>query len=245
VIGNVINRLMKRRNAGGREMTAAEGYDLWAATYDGQPDNAVLALESRLFSELLERVDVQGKTVLDIGCGTGRHWAEILSRAPAQLVGADVSVEMLRQLRSRYPQAQLFCASGGDLNEVAAESCDLIVSTLALAHMGEAKRALRQWHRILRRGGRVLITDFHADAFHAGLRRTFVNSGETIEIEHHATELVDLVKSAGECGFEVVDCAESAIDESVRHLFERDRALEKYESCRGLLLVFGICLTRP
>jgi len=74
-----------------RRVAPLKGYDLWAPTYDAQPDNVVLALESPLFAQLLADVRIEAGVVVDIGCGTGRHWPEILSRGPAKLIGVDPS----------------------------------------------------------------------------------------------------------------------------------------------------------
>src|SRR5436190_9369283 len=74
-----------------REVEPAAAYDLWAATYDDQPSNLILHLDEIVFGRLLTKVDLQHKTVVDSGCGTGRHWAEILQQGPASLTGYDVS----------------------------------------------------------------------------------------------------------------------------------------------------------
>ena len=221
------------------------GYDQWSDTYDTQPDNAVLALESALFTELLQRVDINGRVVLDVGCGTGRHWSEILSRNPARLLGADPSQGMLEQLKSRVPDANVICTEGDRLTVIPSDSIDIVVSTLALAHIRSASQALEEWSRVLHRGGSILITDFHADAAKAGMKRTFESPGGTIEIEQHTVELDRLRSIAADCGLAVAFVAERAIDESVRTLFRGDAAQQKYQQYFGLRLVFGIHLTKP
>jgi hypothetical protein len=77
------------------------------------------------------------------------------------------------------------------------------------------------------------------------MKRTFVIRGETIEIEHHATELYALREIAVENGLSVVLEAERVIDESVRPLFERANYLDAYRKNRGLPLVFGLHLLKP
>src|SRR5437773_2062497 len=217
----LFRRIGRRLGARRQRVGPVEGYDRWAATYDAQPNNVVLALESPLFSELLARVVIEGNIVVDIGCGTGRHWPEILSRTPAELIGVDPSLGMLERLKARYPTASTICTRGHDLAEIGDGSCDLIVSTLALAHIPSAAGAIGEWRRILRRGGAMLITDFHPDAIRAGMRRTFVTGGETLQLEHHATDLSRLRGIAAECGLDVVRVEERAIDDSVQPLFER------------------------
>jgi ubiquinone/menaquinone biosynthesis C-methylase UbiE len=218
----------------------AEAYDRWSDSYDDQPDNVVLTLESLLFSELLARVAIEGKVVIDIGCGTGRHWKQILSRNPAEIAGVDASRRMLDRLKTRYPAARIWCGEGDCRTEFADASGDVIISTLALAHMRDASRAFREWSRVLRPGGAVLITDFHPDAIRAGMKRTFLDRGKAIEIEHHATELETLSEIAGRSGLSHVSTLERVIDESVRPLYERAHYLDAYEKNKGLPLVFGM-----
>jgi SAM-dependent methyltransferase len=240
-----LRRIRRRLAARMDRVSAVEAYDRWAATYDSQPENVVLTLESPLFSELLARVTVETKIVVDIGCGTGRHWPEILSRSPAQLIGVDPSPRMLEQLKAHYPDARVICAKGDHVQEVADASCDLIVSTLALAHIPAAASAIGEWCRILRRGGAMLVTDFHPAAIRAGMKRTFVSGGQTIEVEHHATDLKTLCDFAADRGLTTAYVVERAIDDWVRPLFERARYLEAYAEHKGRPLVFGVHFMKP
>ncbi|MDH4161670.1 MAG: class I SAM-dependent methyltransferase [Nitrospirota bacterium] len=50
---------------------------------------------------------IPGKTVLDVGCGTGRYSLEFARRGSARVVGLDVSEEMIRACRDRTAQAGL------------------------------------------------------------------------------------------------------------------------------------------
>src|SRR4029077_8140740 len=178
-------------------LSPLEGYNRWAATYDELRDNVVFALESPLFSEMLALVPIEGNSVVDMGCGTGRHWPEILLRKPAAITGVDPSPKMLERLQGHYPDAWTICSMGDHVPEIADASCHIVVSTLALAHIPAAVRAMNEWARILRRGGSVLITDFHPDAIRAGMKRTFESEDGTFEIEHHATDLETLRGIAG------------------------------------------------
>jgi ubiquinone/menaquinone biosynthesis C-methylase UbiE len=223
-----------------RRLSPLEGYNRWAATYDAPRDNVVFALEAPLFSEMLALVQIEGNKVVDMGCGTGRHWEEILLRTPAAITGVDPSPKMLERLRARYPDARTICSTGEDVPEISDASCQLIVSTLALAHIPVAARALNEWARILCRGGSILITDFHPGAIRAGMKRTFESEDGTFEIEHHATDLETLRGVAVDCGFATDFIAEREIGESVQPLFERAQYLEAYEKHKGCPLVFGM-----
>ena len=81
-----------------KRVTAREGYDLWANTYDQTP-NPVVAMDSRHTMSLLN--PQPGQKILDAGCGTGRNLARI-SRAGARPYGLDFSLGMLRVAKPRW-----------------------------------------------------------------------------------------------------------------------------------------------
>ncbi len=240
-----LNRVGRLLRVHPLRLNPADAYDRWAETYDSQLDNVVFALESPLFSELLARVEIEGKAVLDIGCGTGRHWAEILSRKPAKLYGVDPSSRMLEKLKLRYSEAQTKCARGDHLPEIAGASFDVIISTLALAHIPDAAAGIDEWSRILRKSGAILITDFHPGAIRAGMKRTFSSRGQTIEIEHYPTGLPELREIANDCGLRAVFTGERTIDNSVRPFFERAGFSSGYEEHKNQPLVFAMHFMKP
>src|SRR6185503_12739579 len=67
---NWFNRIVPSQNV----KNPASAYDLWAAGYDEQPGNLMLALDEEIFAEFIKEIPIAGKVVVDIGCGTGRHW---------------------------------------------------------------------------------------------------------------------------------------------------------------------------
>src|SRR4029078_6195154 len=89
-----------------KETDPRKAYNLWAGRYDSQPGNLMLDLDEKLFSELIDPLDLKGATIGDIGCGTGRHWTKLLAKEPARLAGFDVSEEMLRKLSAKSPTAE-------------------------------------------------------------------------------------------------------------------------------------------
>src|SRR5581483_3352645 len=89
-----------------KSLYVKDAYHLWASTYDHQPDNLVLKMENEVFTTLLSKITLENKIVLDIGCGTGRHWNVLLEMHPSQLTGIDVSEEMLTQLKNKFPDAR-------------------------------------------------------------------------------------------------------------------------------------------
>jgi len=225
-------------------LVSREAYRLWSETYDAQPDNVILHLEAQLFGELLSDLAVEGKTVLDVGCGTGRHWERLMARRPAALIGADSSPHMLDRLRSKYPGASLHALDGGHLVGIADRSVDILLSTLALGHIRDVGQALAEWTRVLKDGGHMILTDFHPEAFRAGMKRTFVHEGQTFEVENHLHSIELLGRIFRERELEVVASRERRIDEAVRDHFERQGYRAAFERFRQTPVILGFHLVK-
>ena len=105
--------------------------------------------------------------ILDLGCGNGLMTME-LSRAVGpngNVTGLDQSQDMLSSARDR-------CAGldNVDLIEGAAEALpfgdgqfDKAVSVQVFEYLADMRPALRELHRVLRPGGRLVIGDMHWD----------------------------------------------------------------------------------
>ncbi len=89
-----------------RRVSAQEGYDLWAETYDETP-NPVVAMDARHTLEVL--APKPGEQILDAGCGTGRHLGPIIL-AGSSPVGVDFSRGMLDVAQRNYPEVPLVLA---------------------------------------------------------------------------------------------------------------------------------------
>jgi len=69
----------------------ADTYDRWYDTAEGAMYDR---LEKQAVSELLLK-NVNGKKLLDVGCGTG-HWSNFFSQSGFTVTGVDISPEMIR-----------------------------------------------------------------------------------------------------------------------------------------------------
>lgn len=222
----------------------ADGYNLWAAAYDSQPDNLILRLDEELFNSFIKQTTVAGKAVADIGCGTGRHWQKIFSLSPQRLAGFDVSEGMLHQLHAKWPEAETFLLTGdqfpGNLNG----QFDLVISTLTIAHIPGLENKMIEWNRLLRPGGEVIITDYHPDALQRNARRTFRHNGKTIALESFVYPISQVRSLAGQLGWSELRFAERKIDEAVKPFYEKQNALHLYQKFYGMPLIYGIHLKK-
>ena len=75
-----------------------QGYDRWAEVYDHDA-NPLLALEEPILRATIGD-QIAGVSILELGCGTGRHTAWLAS-AGAKVTAVDFSVGMLEQARKK------------------------------------------------------------------------------------------------------------------------------------------------
>jgi ubiquinone/menaquinone biosynthesis C-methylase UbiE len=226
------------------EKKSVEAYDLWAENYDVQPGNLMLDMDEAVFADLLKGVNLKGRQVADIGCGTGRHWNKLLKGKPDGVTGFDVSAGMLRRLEQKFPKAQTYQITDNLFGDIANETYDAIVSTLTVAHIENIEEALAAWCRILKYNSDIIITDFHPNALAFGGKRTFKHNKHSIAIQNFVHYVYDIEGILLKNGFHIVNKLERKIDESVRHYYEAKDALQVYEKFKDSRIIYGIHLKR-
>ncbi len=96
---------------------------------------------------------LEGKRVLDLGCGAG-HAAVAFARAGAKVIAVDPSAEQLEVARHAAEEAgvkvELQHASAAELAFVRADGIDVAYSAYALAEVPDLDRVFRQVHRVLK-----------------------------------------------------------------------------------------------
>lgn len=113
-----------------------------------------------------------GDTVVDVACGTG-DLTEAFARTPAAHVrGVDFTPEMLavaQQKRLRLPEdlrAKLNYQEG-DAQALAFpdNTADVVSIAFGIRNVADPSRAIREFARILKPGGRLIILEFDRPAF--------------------------------------------------------------------------------
>ncbi|MDP4013830.1 MAG: class I SAM-dependent methyltransferase [Candidatus Nanopelagicales bacterium] len=126
------------------------------------------------FGALIDQEDVEGKRVLEIGCGMGSH-AELLARGGAQLTAVDLTETAVRRTSKRLRLSGL----DGTVLQVDAStlpfpdcSFDVVWSWGVIHHSVDPAAIVTEIYRVLEPGGRAKLMVYHRRSL-----RYFVRGG--------------------------------------------------------------------
>jgi 2-polyprenyl-3-methyl-5-hydroxy-6-metoxy-1,4-benzoquinol methylase len=115
------------------------------------------------FDLIMPLQNLQGKRVLEIGCGMGLH-SELLARAGAKLTSIDLSETSVAATSRRFALKGL----DGDIRQMDAEHLsfadnefDLVWSWGVIHHSSHTGRVVRGIHRVLKPGGEARVMVYH------------------------------------------------------------------------------------
>lgn len=156
-----------------------------------------------LCDEMLARLRLKpGETMVDVGCGTGQHLARFAEAVgeDGRAVGCDFSEKAVAQTQSKGLEAHV--ADGADLPFEAA-SVDAIGSSFAIYYFPDLRKAMVEWQRILRPGGRMVVSgpadDTNAElyAFHREVTGKGPADVDLLSLGYVADRLPPMLKELG------------------------------------------------
>lgn len=100
--------------------------------------------------------DAAGKTVVDVGCGTGET-ARWLASQGARAIGID-RAEMIA-IAGPAPRDVSFVVSTGERLPIASGQADVVLYVASLHHVPAADEALRECRRVLKETGRAIVIE--------------------------------------------------------------------------------------
>jgi len=129
--------------------TIADEFDALSNQYDTRRRLEIV------FEELLSPADLDGRTVLDVGCGSGQfsQWAAMRG---GRVTSLDIGVRLLAHARKRA-ESRAVAADACRL-PLASDQFDVVISSECIEHTTDPRLALREIHRVTRPGGLMVVT---------------------------------------------------------------------------------------
>ena len=139
----------------GSELDLDTGYKAWSSNYD-RPLR-LFPIEEPPMHALIDALPAGA--ALDAACGTGRYSTYLAARGH-DVTGVDQSEPMLALAHEKLPDAVF---RQGDLTALPLPDAtvDAVVCALSLVHVPSVSAAMDEFARVLRPGGRLIVSDVH------------------------------------------------------------------------------------
>jgi arsenite methyltransferase len=158
------------------------------------------------FSEVRE-----GQTVLDLGSGAGIDCFLAASKVgeSGRVIGLDMTEEMVEQARKNAEEGGYknveFVLGRNEEMPVETAGVDWVISNCVINLSPEKEKVFAEAHRVLKPGGRLLISDMVAENIPDSLREDMASWAGCIAGAVSEAEYLQLIRDAGFSGVEVVD----------------------------------------
>jgi ubiquinone/menaquinone biosynthesis C-methylase UbiE len=178
----------------------AAAYNEWAETYDVDQNRT-----RDLAGEALRQTDLQiaGRRVVEVGCGTGRNTIWLAQQAAA-LLAMDFSEEMLARARAKVQDRRVRFVQHDARQRWPLEdnSADTVIAMLILEHVEQLSSVFVEAARVLVPGGEFFVCELHPMRQLTGGQAQFSNTktGERQMVTafiHDASEYVNTALSVG------------------------------------------------
>lgn len=176
-------------------------WDQWAKSYD---DNKSLHKALRNAQHKVVSVLDPGENIhfLDAGCGTGYAVGEAARRVNNKGVfyGIDLSSKMIEKAKEHFKGLSNFYFITANVESIPLESnyFDVIICTNSFHHYYNPGKALNEFYRLLKKGGKVYILDPTADTLFIKLADKVIKLFEPQHVKLYSTnEFRKLFSNAG------------------------------------------------
>jgi len=187
-------------------MSIEKAYNSWAEQYDTN-ENRTRDIDIKSTVETLSKYNF--KTVLELGCGTGKNTDWLLKKAE-RIIGLDFSQEMLDIAKEKIINDKVdFIRT--DLTkdwEIENQFADLVTSSLTLEHIDDLNHIFNQANLKLTGGGIFFISELHPFKQYTGSKARYETENGIEELKVYTHHISDYVDNAENNGFELLEIKE-------------------------------------
>ena len=191
-------------------MDIGNAYNSWSSQYDTN-DNKTRDLEALALQKIL-----QGKSFkhcLEIGCGTGKNTAWLLSICD-QITAIDLSKGMLDIAKNKIQSDKVNFIEVDITNDwtFAKHTYDLVTFSLMLEHIEDLDAVFQKVSKVTTVGSWVYIGELHPFKQYAGSKARFETESGTQVVtcfNHHVT---DFIQASNASGFQLIQLDEQFDD---------------------------------
>ena len=118
--------------------------------------------------------DLDGKNVLDVGCGYGWHCKYAVECGAKQVLGIDLSKKMIHEARTKNADPKItYRVCGAEDYDYPADSYDCVISNLVLHYIADIETIFKKIYLTLKTNGAFLLNIEHP-LFTAGVNQDWI-----------------------------------------------------------------------
>lgn len=141
--------------------------------------------------------------ILEVCCGQGGTAAYLPD--DADFTGVELSQVAVDMARSTFPQFRFEQMDACDLR-FEDETFDTVIAKEAIEHLLDQRKALKEWHRVLKSCGRLILTTPNRDSLHLQMNRLLGFEDFKCSYDHtNELTFAEACQLLKKTGFEVVD----------------------------------------
>ncbi len=128
-----------------------EFFNNFASTWDNEP-----IADREIIDTILDNANIKNNIdILDVACGTGVMFPFYLERSVKSITAVDLSPEMVKIAKAKFPQAEIFCDDAENINFD--KQFDVIMIYNAFPHFPEPQKVIENLAKHLKNNGRISI----------------------------------------------------------------------------------------
>jgi ubiquinone/menaquinone biosynthesis C-methylase UbiE len=175
----------------------SENADFWVKIIRERLDRYRSELTDRAVLEAIGPTD--GLTVLDAGCGEG-YLSRILAQDGAETIGIDACPDLIKSAQELATDAGLaidYHVGTVDDLPIRDGQCDVVVCNHVLNDLQDIATPFREFARVIREGGRIVILMLHPCFYSANAERSVNHRYPTPDEYFHLRTIEQQFKVAG------------------------------------------------
>ena len=178
----------------GKVLNSKEGYNLYSSAYE--KNTAYLnSFEKNIVLEFMG--NLTGKKALDLGCGTGRLVKDLINSG-AKVVGIDISDEMIKIMKNKFPKVESLLADSENL-PFEDNSFDFVIASFFIVHLKNLTKTFDEIYRVLKDGGKFVLTNINQRK----APKLDIDSGKKIVIQSYYHRPEDVIKALENSFFKI------------------------------------------
>jgi len=136
--------------------------DQWSVRYTEYGDvNRQYLIDPSIFRII---GSVKGLSILDGGCGNG-YLCRLLAKKGARMFGVELSKRFVERAEQKEREAPLgityYSGTVCNLTMFEGETFDMVVSNLVLMDLPDLNKAIKEFHRVQKKNGRLIFSIIH------------------------------------------------------------------------------------